>query len=41
MERSILAEPMTAMRTRTKPLPRQWCLLRVLCADFGRVHFEI
>ena len=29
------------MRTRTKPLPRQWRLLRVLCADFGRVDFEI
>jgi hypothetical protein len=27
--------------TRTKPLLRQWRLLRVLCADFGRVDFEI
>jgi len=29
------------MRTWTKPLPRQWRLLRVFWADFGRVHFEI
>jgi hypothetical protein len=27
--------------TRTKPLLRQWRLLRVLCADFGRVDIEI
>jgi hypothetical protein len=39
--RSILLRSMTAMRTRTKPLSRQWCLLRVFCADFSRVHFEI
>jgi hypothetical protein len=32
---------MTVNRTRTKPLPRQWRLLQVLCADFSRVHFEI
>jgi hypothetical protein len=29
------------LATRTKPLPRQWRLLRVFWADFGRVHFEI
>jgi hypothetical protein len=27
--------------TRTKPLLRQWRLLRVLCADFGCVDFKI
>jgi hypothetical protein len=36
----LLAET-SAVRTRTKPLSRQWRLLQVLCADFSRVHFEI
>ena len=38
---SLRTASTSALRTRTKPLPRQWRLLRVACADFGRVHFEI
>ena len=30
---------LTDCGTRTKPLSRYCRLLRVLCADFGRVHF--